>query len=89
MMDKLIEALDAELRSQSEGNHYAVTQRGKFEFRGLDGEVDLHAIIRAILTALKEPSEAMLAAGEKLHPMGLEENSMRKYLCAMLDEAMK
>ena len=89
MMNKLIEALDAEFERQRKEQCGALHLGGRGDKIELDGTVNMRALIHAILTALREPSEAMLAAGEKLHPMGLEENSMREYLHAMLDEAMK
>ena len=83
MMDKLVAALDAELEKQLEGMHYWAPRRGKFELRSLDGEMDVRELIRAILTALQQPSTAMLDRGPG------EPYMDRDVWARMIDEAMK
>tara|TARA_R110000868_G_scaffold68383_4_gene202059 strand:- start:800 stop:1063 length:264 start_codon:yes stop_codon:yes gene_type:complete len=87
MMNKLIEALKVELARQDKDWSWMDDKRGHIEISEGVGDVlvDGCAIIRAILTALKEPTPGMLLQA-KLCNSTMDERDM---FIAMLDEAMK
>lgn len=72
MMDKLVVALKSEFARQDKDWSWMDDKRGHIEISEGVGSVliDGQGIIRAILTALKEPTEEMVAAGDAQDEIG-------------------
>lgn len=93
-LERAVIALEAELQRQhSEDNlsHFLRRDHGS-DWVTTDGNIDLTPVVRAVLTAIREPSEAMIDAGHDSLSIDIAGNPLRSEIepawVAMIDAAM-
>lgn len=90
-IDKLVSVAASELRRQMDvsGGYFVEHSEGSVS---LDGAVDVPPLVRAILLALREPSDAMLRAADpeiRDHPSLTGLLKLRSIWTAMIDAILK